>query len=409
MTILFFLIILGILVFVHELGHFLVAKKAGVEVEEFGFGYPPRALKIGKKWGTLFTLNWIPFGGFVKIFGENYEEVPPLAPPPRGGEQGEEIIISQETYSVKSTSQGIFQSFESENLELSISDPEKIKNLSFTQVSKKWQAGILVAGVTFNILFAWFLFSLGFMIGLPTSVENEFNAPVKNPALTIIGLAPDSPAQKAGLKAGDKLKEISLPNGEILKELNPENVSNFINKSSGEIVVAIDRGGKNFDFKLTPETGIEKDRKVIGISMDMVGTLSLPIHKAFYEGGRTTLRLSYLTVKGIVGLIGGAAMGKADISQVAGPVGIVGLVGDATQLGFAYLLTFTALISINLAIINLVPFPALDGGRILFVAIEGITKKKINPKFAGTLNTVGFFILIALMLIVTYRDILRLF
>jgi regulator of sigma E protease len=112
---------------------------------------------------------------------------------------------------------------------------------------------------------------------------------------------------------------------------------------------------------------------------------------------------------GIANLIGDAVRGKADVSQVAGPVGIIGLVGDATRLGFSYLLTFTALISINLAVINLVPFPALDGGRILFVVIEGVAKKKISPKVAGVLNTVGFALLIIIMLIVTYRDILRLF
>jgi regulator of sigma E protease len=369
MTFLIFLIILGILVFVHELGHFLVAKWAKVRVDEFGFGYPPRALKIGKKWGTLFTLNWIPFGGFVKIFGENYENESP-----------------QELF-----------------------EKQVPAGLSFAQVSKKWQAGILAAGVTFNIIFAWLLFSLGFMIGLPTSVENDFNAVVKNPVLTITGLIADSPAQKSGLKAGDKIKEISLSDGKILKELNPENVSDFINKSSGEISVEINRGGKVFDFKLTPAAGIEKDRKIIGISMDMVGTLSLPLHKAVYEGGRTTLKLSILTVEGIANLIKDAVRGKADVSQVAGPVGIIGLVGDASRLGLTYLITFTALISINLAVINLVPFPALDGGRILFVAIEGVTKRKISPKIAGTLNTVGFFVLIALMIIVTYRDILRLF
>jgi regulator of sigma E protease len=362
MTFLIFLIILGVLVFVHELGHFLAAKKAGVRVDEFGFGYPPRALVLGKKWGTLFTLNWIPFGGFVKIFGENYEEA--------------------------------------ESLELEAK--------SFVGVSKKWQAAILAAGVTCNILFAWFLFSLGFMIGLPTSVENNYGVAVKNPVLTVIEILPNSPAQKIGLKSGDKIKEISLLDGEVLKDLNPDSVSNFINNSSGEIEVAVDRGGKNLDFKLTPEAGLAEGKKIIGISMDMVGTLSLPIHKAIYEGGRATFDITYLTVSGIINLIKEGVKGKADISQVAGPVGIIGLVGDASRLGLAYLLTFTALISINLAIINLVPFPALDGGRILFVAIEGVTKRHINPKVASVLNTVGFFILIALMLIVTYRDILRL-
>jgi len=420
MTFLIFLIILGILVFVHELGHFLTAKKAGVQVDEFGFGYPPRALIIGKKWGTLFTLNWIPFGGFVKIFGENYES--PSPEEPGFGEPKEEdsslpqekksediLVVKSSLYTIQSTSQGIFQSFDSENLEVNISEPEKRKNLSFTKVSKKWQAAILASGVIFNILFAWLLFSLGFVIGLPTSVENDFGGVVKNPALTIVDIFPNSPAQNAGLKTGDKIKSIINTNRDNIKNLTPESISNFTNNSASSFTMEVDRGGKILDLKITPEAGIVPNKKVIGIEMDMVGTMTLPLHKAVYEGGKTTFKITYLTVGGIGNLIKDAVKGKADISQVAGPVGIVGLVGDASRLGFAYLITFTALISINLAIINLVPFPALDGGRILFVAVEGVTKRKINPKIAGTLNTVGFALLIIIMLIVTYRDVLKLF
>lgn len=400
--------------FVHELGHFLAAKKAGVRVDEFGFGYPPRALVLGKKWGTLFTLNWIPFGGFVKIFGEDYEEYdvsPGKASPPK-------VLGSP----VARLNQTFVENFSGR------------QNLGFTEVSKKWQATILASGVAFNILFAWILFSFGFLIGLPTSVENDFGATVKNPALTVTGLVADSPAQKAGLKTGDKIKSISAENTKtsqpsLLSEenLKPENVSDFINNSYGEVSLEILRGKEVIDFKITPENILEENpsnssqpsqsyggqagqaRKIIGINMDMVGTLSLPVHKAFYEGGRTTLRLSYLTVNGIAVLIKDSVRGEADISQVAGPVGIIGLVGDASRLGFAYLITFTALISINLAIINLVPFPALDGGRIVVVAIEGITKKTMNPKIIHTINTIGFFLLIVLMLVITYRDILRLF
>ncbi len=369
MTIIIFFIILGLLVLVHELGHFVVAKKAGVAVEEFGFGYPPRALKLGRRWGTLFSLNWIPFGGFVKILGENYE-------PPSSEEAG-------------------------------FGEPRD--GITFTQIPKKWQAAILVAGVTANFVFAWILFSLGFMIGLPTSVNNDFGGEVKNPELTIIDLLPGSPAEGAGLRTGDKIKNILNINGDGVNALNPESVSNFLNDAPGEFKVRVDRGGKILDFQVEPKSGLVEDKKIIGIGMDMVGTISLPIHKSFYEGGKTTYKLTYLTVGSIVGLIRDAVQGKADVSQVAGPVGIIGLVGDASRLGFVYLLTFTALISINLAVINLVPFPALDGGRLLFVIIESATKRKINPKFAGIANTVGFALLITLMLFITYRDILKLF
>ena len=384
MSFLIFLIVLGLLVFVHELGHFLAAKKAGVKVEEFGFGYPPRALKLGSRWGTLFTLNWIPFGGFVKIFGENYEE---------------NLVYKKEQ---KHTVPAL--GHKDKALGTVVFVPS-----SFTQVSKKWQAAILAAGVTFNIIVAWLILSLGFMIGLPTPIDNDYGVAVENPTLTVIEAISDSPAEEAGLKSGDKIKSLSFGEGQILSDLNLENTSDFINKSQGEILVKIDRGGEIIDFKITPNTKIEDDRKLIGISMDMIGTLSLPIHRAIYEGGKTTFDIAYATIYGIGDLVGKAIKGNPDISQIAGPVGIISLVGDATKLGFVYLLTFTALISINLAIINLLPFPALDGGRIIFVIIESITKRPINPKIAGSLNTVGFALLILLMLIITYRDILRLF
>jgi len=381
MTIIIFFIILGVLVFIHELGHFLAAKRAGVRVDEFGFGYPPRAYKIGEKWGTVFTLNWIPFGGFVKIFGENYEEA--------------------ESLELKAESK--------KSEDFSKAPSSKLQPLSFTQVSKKWQATILAGGVIFNILFAWFLFSFGFLIGLPTSVGNSLGAEVKNPALIISTIVENSPAKEVGLKTGDKIKEISLSNGNKVSNLVPESVSDFINKSSGEISIKIDRGGEILNFDVFPDAKIVEGKKVIGISMDNVGTLSLPIHKAVFEGGKTTLNIMQLTVLGISNLVKDAVKGDADMSNIAGPVGIVGLVGDASRLGFVYLITFTALISINLAIINLVPFPALDGGRILFVMIEGVIGRPINPKFAQITNTVGFALLIALMLFITYRDILRLF
>lgn len=396
MTFLIFLIILGVLVFVHELGHFLVAKKAGIRIDEFGFGYPPRALKIGEKWGTLFTLNWIPFGGFVKIFGEDYEENPNFSSPENQNSGREKSSREKVWPSGARRPEDFF--------ERSFS-----LGRSFTEVSKKWQVATLAAGVVCNIVFAWLLFSLGFMIGLPTPVENDFGAEVKNPSLTIIDVMPESPAENVGLKSGDKIKNVYLENGRVLSKLDPANVSNFVNESSGKIFVEVDRGGKVLNFEIIPKEGIVEDKKIIGINMDMVGTLSLPVHKALYESGRTTLNLSYLTVGGIASLIKDAFRGEADISKVAGPVGIVSLVGDASRLGFAHLITFTALISINLAIINLVPFPALDGGRILFVIIEGITRKPIKPKVAQTLNTVGFALLIILMLVITYRDILRLF
>ncbi len=386
MTLIIFIVILGVLVLVHELGHFIFAKKAGVRVEEFGFGYPPRAVTLGEKWGTKFSLNWIPFGGFVKIFGENYDAEIQSEKGPAPKVLGSPASRLNQTFVTELSPTG----------------------RSFTQVSKIWQAVILFAGVLFNFLFAWLLFSIGFVSGLPTPVQNDYGYEVKDPALTIVAVLPNSPASNAGLKSGDKILSVES-GGAVLRDLEPEAVSDFISGSSQQINMQVNRGGKEHDFSLLPDAALMEGRKIVGINMDMVGTLSLPVHQAFVEGGRVTLKLTYLTVTGILGLIGGAFTGSADLSQVTGPIGIVGLVGDASRLGLAYLLTFTALISINLAVVNLLPFPALDGGRLVFVAIEAITRKKIPAKFGSYANGIGFAVLVGLMIIITFKDIKNLF
>ena len=145
------------------------------------------------------------------------------------------------------------------------------------------------------------------------------------------------------------------------------------------------------------------------ISMDNIGTAKLPVLRAFWEGLRLDAYLTKSTVAGLFGLIVGGIKGKASLSSIAGPVGIVGIVGDAYKFGLVYLLSFTVLISVNLMIINLIPFPALDGGRLLFLLIEKIKGSRMNPKFANVANTVGFAILIIFMLLVTYNDVIKLF
>lgn len=386
MTILIFIIILGVLVLVHELGHFLFAKKAGVRVEEFGFGYPPRALTLGFWRGTRVSLNWIPFGGFVKIFGENYESA----------SQPEKASAQKVLGSPASR---LNQTFFTE-----LSPAGK----SFIDVSKPWQALILFGGVLFNFIFAWLLFSLSLISGTPAPVENNFGATVQDPKLTIISVLPESPASKAGLKSGDRI--IAVENSESsVPELGPELVAKFVNASAEPLDIKIERGEEVLNFEVLPDTSLMEGRKIIGINMDMVGTLSLPVHKALVEGARTTVELTSLTVKGILGLIAGAFVGTADLSQVTGPIGIVGLVGDASRLGLVYLATFTALISINLAVVNLLPFPALDGGRLVFVGIEALTRRRIPAKVGAYVNGIGFTVLILLMLVITFKDIKNLF
>ena len=195
----------------------------------------------------------------------------------------------------------------------------------------------------------------------------------------------------------------------LLENITPETVQKFISKSEGEITVAYKRGAKAAESKITAEEGIVGSAKAIGVSMDMIGTLKLPLREAIYEGSILTARLFKNITIGIFHFFSDAILGRADLSAVAGPVGMVTLVGDARDLGFAYLIFFTALLSINLAVINLLPFPALDGGRLLMVLIEAIKGSPLKPKIVQTVNALGFGLLIILMLLVTYHDILKLF
>jgi len=362
MSVFIFLIILGVLIFVHELGHFLVAKKSGIKVDEFAIGFPPKiwSKKVGE---TVYSVNAVPFGGFVKIVGEDP--------------------------SVEAV-------------------PEEERSRNFAYKSKWIQTAVLGAGVAFNIIFAWILISVGSMVGLPTPVSEDPER-IVNPKLTIIQVSQLSPADRAGIKPGDVISTVSSE-GNVLEEISPQGVSNFIEAHSrDEIFFEINRGEQGLEFALTPEEGIISGRSVVGVSMDMIGTLKLLPHEAFWEAGKTTVNLVGLISVGLFDFIKDAFTGQGGFSQITGPVGIVGLVGDVSQLGIIYLLSFTAFISINLAIINLLPFPALDGGRILFVIIEAIKGSPIKPQIANTLNGLGFVLLILLMVAVTINDIIKLF
>ncbi len=359
MSIIIFLIILSALIIVHELGHFSVAKKFGIRVDEFGLGYPPLAKKLFRWKGSDFTLNWLPFGGFVKIYGEN---------------PAEENVNSPESFQTKN--RGI-------------------------------QAAVLSAGVFFNFLFAWLLISTGFITGIPSPAG--LDVPLENPQTVITMVVPGSPAELGGLKAGDSIIGISRNRHMLAGELNPEVVSSFIAESVAPIVFEIKRGETLSTKMVTPAIGIIADRPAVGISMETLGTVHLPIHRALWEGLKTTWQLTFLTAKAIVSLIGQAFVGKADLGSVTGPVGIVGMVGDMRELGLAYLITFTAMLSINLSIINLLPFPALDGGRLLFVGIESITRRKIPARFFNAVNAAGFALLIFLMILITIRDVRNIF
>lgn len=363
--ILIFIIVLSVLILSHEFGHFIVAKLSNMRVDEFGLGFPPKIASF-KKGETKYVINLIPFGGYVKIYGEEAEE-----------ENGKDI------------------------------NKKADHNRKFSQRPKLAQASVIMAGVFFNFLLAWLLFSIGFMSGFPTAVTGETLPNIENRRIVVTSVLPDSPAEIAGLKAGSEIVAISNGKEEYVITSTDE-VSTFIEESDGIITLNTKFGNEVNNVDITPSEGILENKKAIGITMDEIGIIKLPIHLAVWNGLKTTINLTKLTIYGIGGIIGNVFTGKGSFETISGPIGIYNLVGDAYNLGFIYLLGFTALISISLGVINLAPFPALDGGRLVILIIESIKKSPLNASIVNGINYFGFFILIILMIIISYGDILKL-
>jgi regulator of sigma E protease len=369
MNIIVFVLVLMVIVLVHEFGHFIVAKKNGIRVDEFGFGFPPKL--FGKKFGeTEYTFNLLPLGGFVKIFGETPDD------DSISGEDSKRSLVNK---------------------------PRHV------------QAAVMAAGITFNFLLAWVLFIAIFAIGAPysdaTPVPN--GGVLENTKLTIMYVAPLSPAETAGLKMGDTIAGISSKtNSESVEKPTVLQVQTFVTKYAKEGVTVSYQRGKNSSLEKVsaiPKLDEKGERYLLGIQMDNVGTLKLPLMGAVIEGTKTMISMTQDVAVGLYDFFKTVFVGKAKFSDVSGPVGMVGLAGDAAKVGFVSVLILTALISVNLGLMNLLPFPALDGGRIFFLLIESIKRSPINPKIANRLNYAGFAFLLALMAIVTYHDVLKLF
>jgi len=365
MTIIIFLIVLFVIVLVHEWGHFIVAKKTGMRVDEFGIGFPPKL--YGKKKGeTEYTLNLLPLGGFVRIYGENLEEIP---------------------------------------------DSEPDKKRAFGKRPRLAQAAVLVAGVTMNVILAWVLFIVVFSMGTLSQVSEE-NA-TDTASLYIVNIMPESPLAE-NINSAVEVLGVKNSEGTEVEKLTPSVVTDFIkNGAEGEeLEISFKRPETEAveTLKVVPKTGLiadDESRLALGVALSLVERVSYPFPEAVKMAGQTTAGYLRDIVVGLFDLIARAFNGSADFSQVAGPVGIAGMVGEAASVGFAALLTFTAIISLNLAVINLLPIPALDGGRLLFVLIEAIIRKPIPPAVAGVVNLVGIVILLGIFVMATYSDIIR--
>jgi regulator of sigma E protease len=375
-TALIFIAVLAVLVLVHEFGHFIVAKKSGMKVEEFGFGFPPRLIGVKKTssgWkvvfghskelpieggdqtgqapdSTLYSINLIPLGGFVKIMGENNEQ---------------------------------------EN------DPRSFINRPF------WgRFFTLVAGVTMNVILAWVLTSGGYIAGLPVALDNPEDLPKNaqfiNKQVAIIEVVKDFPAEKAGIKPTDIVLKIDGQDVTILQDLQ-----SYIRENAGkELVFTIKRGESTQDIKVQSQVPTE-DQGPTGIALAYMGKLKYPVFTAFAEGAKTTV----FQLKSIVVGLYEFFANKPSLDNLGGPVRIAKLTGEVADLGWVYLLQFTSFLSLNLAILNILPFPALDGGRVLFLIVEKIRGKRNNQKIEQWANAAGFALLLLLMLLVTIKDV----
>lgn len=373
-TVLIFIIILGLLVLVHEFGHFYVAKKSGMVVHEFGFGFPPRLVGIKKVnntwkvvWGhqkslsdqeinhkdesTLYSINLIPLGGFVRIMGENNEY-----------EDNPKSFINK----------GFWPRF-------------------FT----------LVAGVAMNVVLAWALFSAGFIAGLPVAIDGleqiPKNATFSDPKVAIIEVVKDLPAEKAGVKPGDIILSI---NSNTMN--STDEVREYVKSQAGnELLFNIVRGKETLEIKVNSTKDPKPGEGPTGIALASLGKMTFPWYLAPYEGIKTTFYQLSAIVTGLYDLF----TSKIGLSSLGGPVKIAQITGQVAELGFSHLMQFAAFLSLNLAVLNILPFPALDGGRVLFLVIEKIRGKRNNQKLEQFVNTAGFAFLLLLMLLVTIKDV----
>lgn len=371
-TLFVFVVTLGVLVLVHELGHFFTAKKMGVRVEEFGFGLPPRMLGIyrdpeTKKWKrvgmrrmnapqTIYSLNWVPLGGFVKIKGEQ-------------GERGED----KDSFAHKSIGKRVL---------------------------------ILSAGVMMNVVLTIFLFTLGYMIGMPRDIDDAQNlkfAKIKKQEIVISGVLKNSPADLAGIRAGDAVMAVDDNKFSAISD-----IQNYIREHAGEkIALTFSRAGMIKNTLVQPKIIEGTDRPVLGVDLSTIATVSYPWYRALPEGIKTTFSFAREILLAFWNLLKNIIISQKISVELSGPVGIAVMTGEVTKLGFIYILQFAALLSLNLAIINFMPFPALDGGRVLFLLIEKIRGKPINVKIESLIHSIGLYVLLALVVLITYKDIIR--
>lgn len=366
LTILVFIVVFSILVLAHEGGHFYFARRAGIKVEEFGIGFPPKAKKLfTDKHGTVYSLNWIPIGGFVRLYGEDSTDP--------------KVLHAKNSFASKSVLQ---------------------------------RSMVIVAGVLMNFILAWFLMTICFTVGVKPLLVTQGDLDSAAAAgliqmtqvLYVHEIIPGSPLSESDLKPGDLITRIdgqTVPEATKLAGLlvagKPVELSIMRGEREGKLVSVPDKDGKlGFSVSNSPYIVYLKD-------------LRYPFYKAPVMAAKEVGRLSYLTLKMLGDVLSSLVQKFAVPEGVAGPVGIAKMTYGFVQNGFMALLQFAALLSISLGVLNIMPFPALDGGRFLFIIFEVIARRRPNAKWEAAIHGIGFVFLMALILLVTWNDIAGLF
>lgn len=352
-AILVFIFILGLLIFVHELGHFVVAKRAGMKVEEFGFGFPPRLFGI-RRGETIYSVNWIPLGGFVKITGEDGQS----------------------------------------------DDPRAFSNKGFGA-----RFSVLVAGVSMNLILGFVILLVGFwLVGTPAEIGPDLlyasQARIHNQQITIISVQEHSPAETAGFKLGDTVLSLD---GRHFGSI-PEMIDYTKSRAGSVVRYELKRGKETFVRGAVPRVNPGPEEGTVGFIPAEIGNVTYPFPEAI-SAAASYFFIKTTSIFFAFGLLIKDFFTKGQLVQgLSGPVGIAFLTRDFVRLGIIYLLQFTATLTINLGVINAFPFPALDGGRVLFLFLEKLRGAR-SKTWERHANLIGFVLLILLMFAVTFRDV----
>lgn len=348
-----FFVVLSLLVLIHELGHYLSAKSSGIWVEEFGFGIPPRIW--GKKIGeTIYSINAFPFGGFVKLHGENPSDENPTNP-----------------------------------------------KRAFNNKSKLTRTKIIVAGVFMNLVLGVISFAIVYSIlGIPRETEN----------VKIIDIVTGSPAQVAKLVVGDTVRAVDNDVVKTTKEF----IRAIDTKKGQRVVLTVERpaeeGSSQIKVTITPRADPPEGEGPLGVAVSTTEIYYPPyIERPFYGvyyGFKEAYFWGKNTLDGFAKIVTDLGRGTVP-KEVSGPVGIFAVTTQVAQMGVLSIINFLGILSINLAVLNIIPFPALDGGRLLFIGIESVFGRKVIPKVESFIHALGMIILLALLLAITVNDVKR--